>query len=103
MRRGVEVAFALAVLVWEVVEEVSFGIAVVIEEGCRLGDLSLNMVVAVVRVEGLIAYVAVGRKGFGLPVSMGCGSALARGAGKSEVYLFWLCVSDIERFSRGHE
>lgn len=102
MRGGAKVAFALAVLVWEVVEEVCFGIAVVIEEGCRVGDLSLNMVV-VVDVEGLIAYVAVGRRGFGLPVSMGFGSALARGAGKSEVYLFWLCVSDIKRFSTGHE
>lgn len=60
--------FAVAGLVWEVVEEVCFGIVVAIEEGCRVGDWNLSRGVVVVDAKGLIACVVVGRKGFGLPV-----------------------------------
>ncbi len=80
-------------------EEVCFGIAAVVEEDCRVEDWSLNRVVVVVDVEGLIACVAVGKRAFGLPVSIGLGSAPARGAKRSETYLFWLCMSDIKGFS----
>lgn len=94
--------FVVAGLVWEVVEEVCFGIVVAIEEGCRVGDWNLSRGVVVVDAKGLIACVVVGRKGFGLPVSMGLRSASARGAGVSGIYLFWLCVSDVS-FSTGHD
>ena len=91
-------AIVVAGLVQEVVEEACFGIAVVIGEDYRLGDWSLNRVV-IVELEGLIAFVAVGRREFGLPMSMGLGSASARGARERVTYLFWLCVSDIKDFS----
>lgn len=100
-RDGARIAVVVAGLVWEVKEEVCFGTAVVIEEDCMVGDWSLNRVALVVDVKGLIACVAVGRRGFGLPASMGLGSASARGAGESETYLFWLCVSDLKGFSTG--
>lgn len=95
-------AFVVAGLVWEVEEEVCYGIAVVIEEGCEVGDWSLNRVVVGVDAEGVIAGVALGRRGFGLPASMGLGSASEQSARESETYLFWLCVSDIKGFSTGH-
>lgn len=91
---GVGVAFGVAGLVWEVVEEVCFGDAVVFEENCRAGDWSLRGVVVKVDVESLIACVAVGRRVFVLPVSMGLGSASAQGAESTKIYLFRLCVSD---------
>ena len=84
-------------------EEVCFGIAVGVEEDYRVGGWSSNRVVLVVDVEGLIACVAVGKRGFGLPVSIGLGSASARGAENSKIYLFWLCVTGIEGFSTRHE
>lgn len=67
-RHGAGLAFVVAGLVWEVEEEVCYGIAVVIEEGCKVGDWSLNRVVVGVDAEGVIAGVALGRRGFGLPV-----------------------------------
>lgn len=93
-RDGAGIAFVVAGPCWELVEEVCFGIAVGIEGCCRVGDWSSNRVVLVVDVEGLIACVAVGKRGFGLPVSMGLRSASARGAENSKIYLFWLCVTD---------
>lgn len=99
-RDGAGLAYVVAGLVLEVEEEVCFGIAVVVEEDCRIGGWSLSRVV--VDVEGLIDCVAVERRGFELPASMGLGSASARGSGESEIYLFWLCVSDMKGFSTGN-
>ena len=56
----------------------------------------------VVDAEGSIACVAVGRRGSGLPISTGLGSALARKTWANAVYLFWLRVSDIKSVSTGH-
>ena len=50
----------------------------------------------VVVAEGLIACVAVGRRESGPP---GLVSTSILGAGKSKLYLFWLCVSNIEAFN----
>lgn len=76
-RGGGETAFGLAGLVWEVVEEVCFGTEVGFEEVYTLGDWNLSRGVVVVDVEDLIDCVAVGRRGFVLPVSMELGSASA--------------------------
>ena len=56
----------------------------------------------VVDAEGSIACVAVGRRGSELPITMGLGSASARRTRAIEMYLFWLCVSDIESVSARH-
>lgn len=37
-RGGARIGIVLAGLVWDVAGEVCFGIAVVVEEGCRVGD-----------------------------------------------------------------
>lgn len=71
--------YVVAGLVSEVEEDVCFGIAVVVEEDCRIGDWILSRVAVVVDVEGLIAWAAVERRGFELPASIGLGSASARG------------------------
>lgn len=71
-RDGAGFAFVVAGLVWEVVEEACFGIAAVIEGGGKVGGWSLNRVVVGVDC------VAVGRRGFGLPVSMDFGSAFGK-------------------------
>lgn len=76
-RGGAQIAFEVAGLVWEAVEEVCFGIEVVMEEDCTVEDWSLSRGAAVVDAEGLIACVAVERNRFGLPVSFGFESALA--------------------------
>ena len=91
--------YVVAGLVLDVEEEICFGIAVAVEEDCMVGGWSLSRVVA--DVEGLIGRYAVERRGFELPASMGLGSASVRGSGYSEIYLFWLCVSDMKGFSTG--
>ena len=59
-----------------------------------VGDWNLSRgVLRVEDSEGLIACVAVGRRGFGRP---GRDSAWVRGTCKSKLYLFWLWVSNIE-------
>ena len=62
------------------------------------------MGVLVVDAEGSIACVAVGRRGSGQPITMGLGSASARRTRANEIYLFWLCVSNIiiNSVSTGH-
>ena len=98
-RGGAKTALGVAGLVWEAAE-VCFGVGFVIEEGCWIGDWSLSRgAVLVVVAEGLIAWVAVERRGSGPP---GLVSASVRGAGKSKLYLFWLCVSNIQAFNNGH-
>ena len=54
--------------------------------------------------EGSIACVAVGRRGSGLPITMGFGSASPRRTRAIEIYLFRLCVSNIiiNSVSTGH-
>lgn len=102
-RDGAAVAVVAAGLVWEVVEEDCFGIEVVVEAGCRVGDWNLNRVVVEVDVEGLIACVAVVRRGFELPVSMGLGVSFGMRSWESEIYLFWFRVSEIKGFSTRYE
>ena len=55
--------------------------------------------VVMVDEEGLLGCVAAGRISIGLP---GLGSASARGAWESKLYLFWFCVSNIEGFNAGN-
>ncbi len=66
-RGGAKIASGIAGLVWELVEEVCSGIEVVIERDYTVGDRSLRRDVVVVDAEGLIACVAVGMRGSGLP------------------------------------
>ena len=62
-----------------------------------VGDWNLSRgVLGVEDSEGLIACVAVGRRGFGRP---GRDSAWMRVICKSKLYLFWLWVSNIESFN----
>ena len=62
-----------------------------------IGDWNLSRgVLGVEDVEGLIACVAVGRRGFGRP---GRDSAWVRGTCKSNWYLFWLWVPSHESFN----
>lgn len=74
----------VAGLVLEMEEEVCFGIAVVVEEDCRVGGWNLSRVA--VDVEGLIDCVAGERRESELPALMGLGSALVRGSGDCEIY-----------------
>ena len=98
-RDGAGLAYVVAGLVLEVEEVVCFGIAVVVEEDCRVGGWSLSTVV--VDVEGLIGCAAVERRGVELPASIEFGSASVRGSGDSEIYLFWLCVSGMNGSVQG--
>ena len=62
-----------------------------------VGDWNLSRgVLGVEDSEGLIACVAVGRRGFGRP---GRDSAWVLGTCTSKLYLFWLWVSNIESFN----
>ena len=59
------------------------------------------MGVVVVDGEELIVCVAVGRRGFGLPLEGEL--ALARGVAGNEIYLLWLCVPEIKGLSSVHD
>ena len=70
---------------------------VVFEVDGVVGDWKLSRgVLGVEDSDGLLACVAVGRRGFGRP---GLDSAWVRGTDKSKLYLFWLRVSNIESFN----